>query len=318
MAGWQHSNATERQDRMDPADPARSPAEIGNVVPFPCSAPNGARQSVSPIVPITPDRSPRAASTIRGRALYGGLLAMSLATHAALLIFLNREPTSAPSLGEEVISVEIVIGANTQAGNAERPSDADADNPAIEPDTQKPQTETTQDAKPEGKPVEPETARAAEEPQETATESVPSNIAAAPEERPQEKPVQETIRREPAPHPVVAPKPKTPAAPSVASRGVGRGSSASDANYSARVAAHLARFKRFPAEARARGQRGSTMVSFAFDGNGRVTSARLVRGSGSTLLDNEVVAMVHRASPFPRPPDGRPKNFTAPVSFQLN
>ena len=130
--------------------------------------------------------------------------------------------------------------------------------------------------------------------------------------------MRETISREPAPHPVVAPKPKAPAALSVASRGVGRGSSASDANYSARVAAHLAPFKRFPAEARARAQRGSTMVSFALDGDGRVTSVHLVRGSGIKPLDNEVVAMVHRASPFPAPPGGHPKSFTAPVSFQLN
>ncbi len=84
------------------------------------------------------------------------------------------------------------------------------------------------------------------------------------------------------------------------------------------MAAHLARFKRFPAEARARGERGSAMVSFALDGNGRVSSVRLARASGSKPLDQEVIAMVNRASPFPAPPDGRPKSFTAPVSFQLN
>jgi len=283
VAGWQHSHATEQQDL---ADPASAQAEI---ILFPHPRVNGVTSPVPAIVSIPEDRQMQA---VRGRALYGGLLVGSLAAHAAFLIFLNREPTPAPSLGEEVISVEIVVGANTQAGNAERPSDADTDNPATEPDTEERPIETAQDPQPEEKPAEPETARATEEPK-AVEEALPSTIAAPP-------------------------KPKTPASPSVASRGVGRGSSASDANYSARVAAHLARFKRFPAEARARSQRGSTMVSFALDGDGRVTSARLVRGSGVTLLDNEVVAMVHRASPFPRPPDGRPKNFTAPVSFQLN
>jgi protein TonB len=315
VAGWQHFHATERKD---PVDPARAQAEISNVVLFPRPPLNGTTESAPAIVSVPGDRVLRMASALRGRALYGVLLVVSLAVHATFLVFLNREPVPAPSLGEEVISVEIVVGANTQAGNAERPSDADTDNPAIEPDTEKPPTETAQDAKPEEKPAEPETARAAEEPQETAAEVVPSIVAVAPEERAQEKPVRETISREPALHPVATPKPKTPAAPSVASRGVGRGSSASDANYGARVAAHLARFKRFPAEARARSQRGSTMVSFALDGNGRVTSARLVRGSGIASLDNEVVAMVHRASPFPAPPGGQPRTFTAPVSFQLN
>jgi protein TonB len=306
----------EQQDRLIPADQLNQPG-FSNVVLFPRPPLNGAAQSAPAIVSAPEDRPPTA-SAIRGRAIYGGLLVVSLAVHAALLAFLDREPTSAPSLGEEVISVEIVVGGTTQAGNAERPSDAETDNsPAKEEDVEKPPTETAQDAKPEEKPAEPEQMRTAEEPQ-TVEEAVPAAIAVVPEERPQEKPIRETVSREPAPRPVVAPKPKTPAAPSVASRGVGRGSSVSDANYNARVVAHLARFKRFPAEARARGQRGSTMVSFALDGNGRVTSVRLVRGSGIKPLDNEVVAMVHRASPFPAPPSGRPKSFTAPVSFQLN
>ena len=60
------------------------------------------------------------------------------------------------------------------------------------------------------------------------------------------------------------------------------------------------------------------MVSFGLDGGGRVTSARLVRGSGIASIDQEVQAMVRRSSPFPLPPSGRAVSFTVPVTFRLN
>jgi periplasmic protein TonB len=49
-----------------------------------------------------------------------------------------------------------------------------------------------------------------------------------------------------------------------------------------------------------------------------VTSVRLARGSGIASFDQEVQAMVRRASPFPAPPSGQPKSFMVPVSFRLN
>jgi len=33
------------------------------------------------------------------------------------------------------------------------------------------------------------------------------------------------------------------------------------------------------------------------------------------VLDQEILAMVRRASPFPAPPDGQPKSFTVPLNF---
>jgi protein TonB len=106
-------------------------------------------------------------------------------------------------------------------------------------------------------------------------------------------------------------------AASSASSGVGRGSSSANSNYRGLIAAHLARFKQFPADARASGEQGSAAVTFRLDGGGRVTSVSLSRGAGSASLDREAVAMVRRASPFPAPPDGRGLSFTAPVSFRL-
>jgi TonB family protein len=112
--------------------------------------------------------------------------------------------------------------------------------------------------------------------------------------------------------------PSTSVAPaSTAAGGVGRGRSDSNTNYRGLVAAHLARYKQFPPEARSRGDNGRATVNFSLSASGSVTSVRLVNGTGLGALDQEAVAMVRRASPFPAPPDGRAANFTVPVTFQL-
>lgn len=104
---------------------------------------------------------------------------------------------------------------------------------------------------------------------------------------------------------------------STAASGVGRGRSDLESNYRGLVAAHLARYKQFPSDARARGSQGSTSVSFTIDGSGRVTSVQLALSSGIASLDQETTAMVRRASPFPAPPGGYPMRFSMPVNFSL-
>jgi protein TonB len=107
--------------------------------------------------------------------------------------------------------------------------------------------------------------------------------------------------------------------PSVASNSVGRGRSDASTNYRGLVSAHLARYKQMPGDLRNRGvgHLGSATVSFSLDGNGRVTSVRLARGSGVPSIDQETQAMVRRASPFPAPPSGQPANFNVLVNFDL-
>ena len=134
----------------------------------------------------------------------------------------------------------------------------------------------------------------------------------------------QTQRRAPEPKRVAAPtekksaqKQRVAAAPSNSASGVGRGRSDNMANYNGLVSAHLARHKRYPADAQRAGSTGVASVSFNLDGSGRVTSVRLAQGSGMASIDQEVVAMVRRASPFPAPPDGRGKSFTVPVRFNM-
>ncbi|XIA67377.1 energy transducer TonB [Bradyrhizobium sp. TZ2] len=43
-------------------------------------------------------------------------------------------------------------------------------------------------------------------------------------------------------------------------------------------------------------------MSFALDRKGLVTNARVIQSSGSNALDEEAVALLKRAQPFPAPP----------------
>lgn len=90
---------------------------------------------------------------------------------------------------------------------------------------------------------------------------------------------------------------------------------APDAAYQSQVRAHLERHKRFPTAKRYDGQNGEAVITFSIDGRGRVVSVTTMRSSGSTVYDRESEAMVRRASPYPRPPNGQSLTFSIPVNF---
>lgn len=146
-----------------------------------------------------------------------------------------------------------------------------------------------------------------------------------PKERPKPKPrpkEKEKSEKPPAPRTSAAPAMDAAPAPRLAAPTAGSSSSRSmtPANWRSRLMAHLNRHKRYPGDARARGEQGRPRVAFTIDRGGRVLSARLVGGSGSASLDAEAVAMVRRASPVPAPPPDMPGgsfSFTVPVLFNM-
>lgn len=117
--------------------------------------------------------------------------------------------------------------------------------------------------------------------------------------------------------PATSAAPRSQAAPARQSAAPSQGASASRslsrASWAAQVSAHLNRFKRYPPAAR--GSSGRPSVRFTLNGSGRVTSVSLSRSSGNSALDQEALATVRRASPFPRPPDGNGASFSVPVNF---
>jgi protein TonB len=83
---------------------------------------------------------------------------------------------------------------------------------------------------------------------------------------------------------------------------------------------HLSKHKRYPAEARSRRVQGVVTVGFAIDRGGRVLKARVVKGSGSALLDGEALEMLARAAPLPAPPEDATTgtlNLTLPIQFNI-
>lgn len=143
-----------------------------------------------------------------------------------------------------------------------------------------------------------------------------------PREKPRKKPEQAKAK----------PKPSTPApekrkaqvqtqreAPRAAAQQNSSGSAASvsPARWQARVASHLERRKRYPSAAKRQGQQGTAQVRFTIDGSGNVQSVSLVRSSGVALLDEEVVALVRRASPVPAPPPGVNRTIVVPIRFSM-
>ncbi|MFG1464384.1 energy transducer TonB [Xanthobacter sp. DSM 24535] len=139
-----------------------------------------------------------------------------------------------------------------------------------------------------------------------------------PVEKTEPKPKKKASRKPAAPATTAAPKTDAPEASTAAAPAIGASSanSAAQATWRGRLMAHLNRNKRYPAEAN--GERGMARLRFTIDRSGRVIGASLVGSAGSSVLDREVLALIHRASPVPAPPPevaGSTISLTVPVNF---
>lgn len=320
-------------------------ADLSNVVPITSRKRIGPDKRV-PELKLPEDGRPAPLTRrLDRRRTLALLLIGSCLMHASLFAAFNREPDPLASIGEISITAELVLGTDRAAGHERTPSESEIASPAApkkdEPLAERAETprKAIENKKPEDspQPSEAKAAEAATPPTVTAAIS-PDPVAELP--MPQEKPAEQQPakpveqRTKPVDHknePVPANKRAKDSddgkndrkrvthasAPSVASNSVGYGRSDASSNYRGIVAAHLARYKQFPADARSRGDQGTATVNFSLDSGGRVTSVRLARGSGISSIDQETQAMVRRASPFPAPPDGRAQSFTVPVRFDL-
>jgi periplasmic protein TonB len=324
-------------------------SDLSNVVPFARPRRAGAA-GVFPLPAVSErDRSLPLAAKL-GIAAGLACVAASLMLHGALLTTFWHQPKPMASIGIEVMTVEIVLGGTTAAGLAPTPGEQEtvAVPPSEQPTQDQPVTEPSraatvmsqevpvasvetapearrEEAPPETQTIEPQ--QPEQTPETAVTETTASTqLAERPPERTElPRPQVTAVQTAPERKRIAAPtdkkasqkKQRAAATPSTAASGIGRGRSDNSANYNGMVAAHLARYKQYPTSARSAGVQGTATVSFSIDGGGRVTSARLARGSGNAAIDQEVVAMARRASPFPAPPDRGGRNFTVPVRFNL-
>jgi protein TonB len=118
------------------------------------------------------------------------------------------------------------------------------------------------------------------------------------------------------PKPEVPPEPPHEEVPVVIPRPVQ--SRASVATWRSQIVTILEHNKRYPSEARARGEQGVTRLAFRIDDQGHLLSSRIIASSGSAALDAETLALVQRAQPFPPPPpELSGSELTVPLSFNI-
>ena len=174
-----------------------------------------------------------------------------------------------------------------------------------------PPAPTESQAQPEAAPKPAEQASAEPQPIVAPEAPVPDALPVLPPTRPVERPARTTERKAerhtprerhaslsraapPAEH--RAPRAQT-AAPGPVSRDP-------DAvpNWRSRLVAQIERYKRYPSAAEERGDQGDAQVAFSVDRHGGVHHPRLVRGTGSAVLDRDALDWVARAAPLPPPP----------------
>lgn len=96
--------------------------------------------------------------------------------------------------------------------------------------------------------------------------------------------------------------------------GTGRG-------YAAKIQSWIHAHKIYPRRSRMRHEEGVVQVRFTLDRAGMLLDGAVLRGSGFTALDEEAMAVLRRASPFPRAPvevAGERIEFTVPIEFSLS
>lgn len=93
-----------------------------------------------------------------------------------------------------------------------------------------------------------------------------------------------------------------------------------DPSWESLLLKHLQEFKTYPNEARRHNEQGVVLLAFSVDRNGHVVSRHIVKSSGFSTLDAEVLALVERAQPMPAFPPSMTEarlDLTVPIRFTL-
>lgn len=245
-------------------------------------------------VPMAPDRP-----TASARRPWLISLAVATAAHLlALPLLLAARQTAEPPPSPPPLLVDLTPAPAPKP--APEPLPAPAPKPAPKPLPQ-----------PKPAPVKPV--------RKTAPHPAPPTVAAP-------HPAAPPVPVSPAPADLPAPRPDAPAASAVISAPAAApapppaASGGGPDTFEGRVMAQLHRYKRYPAQARARHQTGTVLLRFVMDRAGHVLETRVEQGCGVAVLDEEAAALPRRAAPLPTPPDslgGERITLTIPIDFSL-
>jgi len=151
---------------------------------------------------------------------------------------------------------------------------------------------------------EPPSSTLAPEPVEPPTPAVPTPVTSTAPVR--TLPSKSAPSRPPRPVPAATlPLPNAPTSrstsPSAAAPAPPASPAATDSGWRAALSGWLAAHKRYPDQARRRGDEGTVGVRFTVDAAGRVLDVAVIRSSGSALLDDAAREMLsgQRVPPFP-------------------
>jgi protein TonB len=152
------------------------------------------------------------------------------------------------------------------------------------------------------------------QPEQIQTDPIPEPVEKV-EEKQEPLPERQSEAMLP-PKPELQPEPPHEEVPAVAPRPVQ--ARAVLMTWRNQIVTILERNKRYPSDARARGEHGVARLAFSIDGAGHLISSRIAASSGSAALDQESLALVQRAQPFPPPPpELAGAEMTVPVSFSI-
>ena len=155
---------------------------------------------------------------------------------------------------------------------------------------------------PQAKPIPQPIVKPVNTPQPISEPPPPAVIAAAPKVE--------------APPTFVAPTPEPPKpTPTVNQADI----DAARNQYGSALSREIAKHINYPGIATQRGWQGVVEIDFQLDGNGKILSQKIRKGSGYDVLDKQALEMV-RKSNFPTPPEVLKSgafNVTVPVSFRL-
>jgi protein TonB len=145
-----------------------------------------------------------------------------------------------------------------------------------------------------------------------------------PQEKVEEKVTPEQTSRQALAAPMTTAPPASEARPADTSAAPAPGLSAlaarAQATWHKSLVAHINRYKRYPSEARARKIEGEVSIEFTLDRHGQIIGSRVVKSSGSSLFDQEALAMLQRAAPLPAPPEQVPADgfsLVLPIHFRM-